>query len=120
MAATPSPRRSPMKSRQSSKADVISYLLKNKALRDFSAQELARLPLSVLLTEKTSIEKQERDGKSPEALTAIDFILRDPHNFFSRSDLELMCDEDLVNEEAQLREKTRFAAQHSIIQILTL
>ncbi len=105
---------------QSNKADVIDYLLKNKALRDFSAQELAELPLSVLLTEKSSIEQQERDGKSPDALTAIDFILRDPKNFFTRSDLELMCDEDLVNEEAQLREKTRFAAHHSIIQILSL
>ncbi len=116
---TASPRIDPLKTK-SRKADVIAYLLKHKALRDFSAQELDRLPLSVLLTEKMSLEKQERDGKSPEALTAIDFILRDRNNFFSRSDLELICDEDLLNEEAQLREKTRAAAQHSIIQIFSL
>lgn len=103
----------------SRKADVIAFLLKNKALRDFSAKELNKLPLSVLLTEKTSIERQARDGKSPEALTAIDFILSDPNNFFTRSDLELMCDEDLINEEEQLREKTRMAAQRSIIQIFS-
>ncbi|OGC81574.1 MAG: hypothetical protein A2V81_04825 [Candidatus Abawacabacteria bacterium RBG_16_42_10] len=117
MAATPQSRQTPTLSR---KTEVIHYLLQNKALKDFTAEELVRLPLSVLLTEKRSIEKQDRDGKSPEALTAIDFILRDPKNFFSRSDLELMCDEDLLNEEAQLREKTRFAAKHSIIHILSL
>lgn len=75
----------------------------------FTAEELNRLPTNVLLGEKIHVQTEEDTDRllTPQELTAIEFILAQPDNFLSRSDLQGMCASDLLDEEKRLRQKMR-------------
>lgn len=99
-----------------SKKQLITYLLQHAVDLTFSAEELAKLPINVLLNEKIYINSDDEEEHLHDAqeMTAIEFILGQPDNFLSRSDLEMMCANDLIDEESQMRNKMRncIAKQH--------
>lgn len=99
-----------------SKKRLVSYLLEHDINLQFSAKELSHLPVNILLSEKVHVQtdKDNERLRSSQELTAIEFILSQPDNFFSRKDLEAMCQQDLLAEEKWLQEKTRQAAKRSI------
>lgn len=99
-----------------SKKQLITYLLQHAVDLTFTAEELARLPINILLNEKVHILTDEDASHfhSTQEMTAIEFILAQPDNFLSRADLEVMCADDLIDEEGRMRNKMRncIAKQH--------
>ncbi len=92
-----------------SKTQLVSYLLEHDVSLTFTAEELAKLPIHVLLTEKIHVQTVQDAERilTPQEITAIEFILAQPDNFLSRSDLQAMCAADLLDEEKRLQKKMR-------------
>ncbi|MBI4836148.1 MAG: hypothetical protein HY817_02720 [Candidatus Abawacabacteria bacterium] len=99
-----------------SKRQLVNYLLEHAIDLTFSAEELAKLPITALLNEKVYMQTDDDNDRlrSPQELTAIEFILAQPDNFLSRTDLEAMCSQDLLAEERWLQAKTRKVSLQSI------
>ncbi len=95
------------------KKQIIKFLLTHEVDMPFSARELAKLPLSILLREKVYVQTSHDRHRvqSFQEVSAMQFILSQPDNIFSASDLRIMCSEDLLEEEEITRRKMRSTTQ---------
>lgn len=95
------------------KKQIIQFLLTHEVDMPFSARELAKLPLAILLREKVFVQTDNDRSRvhSVREVSAMQFILSQPDNIFSANDLRIMCSEDLLEEEEITRRKMRSSTQ---------
>lgn len=95
------------------KKKIIQFLLTHEVDMPFSARELAKLPLAILLREKVFVQTANDRSRvhSVREISAMQFILSQPDNIFSANDLRIMCSEDLLEEEEITRRKMRSSTQ---------
>lgn len=95
------------------KKRIIKFLLTHEVDMPFSARELAKLPLSILLREKVYVQTDRDNNRmhTIREISAMQFILSQSDNVFTANDLRIMCSEDLLEEEENTRRKMRSSTQ---------
>ena len=95
------------------KKQIIKFLLTHEVDMPFSARELAKLPLSILLREKVYVQTDHDRNRvhNIREISAMQFILSQPDNVFTANDLRIMCSENLLEEEEITRRKMRSSTQ---------